>query len=106
LAGTRHAAVARLSAATAAEVGVAAGRPLTVTGPAGTVTLPLEITEMPDRVVWLPLNSTGSGVLDGLGTVPGRLVKLSAAPATTAVAATTAAAPAAAGPEETKGVEA
>ncbi|MCI0385967.1 hypothetical protein, partial [Streptomyces sp. CNQ085] len=66
------------------------------TGPAGPVTLPLEITEMPDRVVWLPLNSTGSGVLDGLGTVPGRLVKLSAAPA----------APAAGSPQETKGVEA
>ncbi|URN12895.1 hypothetical protein LUW77_18735 [Streptomyces radiopugnans] len=53
---------------------------------------------MPDRVVWLPLNSTGAKR-------PGRpghrarpkLVKLSAAPAT---------APAAAGPEETKGVEA
>ncbi|MFP8886938.1 NADH-quinone oxidoreductase subunit G [Streptomyces mangrovi] len=106
LAGTRHAAVARLSAATAAEVEVAGGEALTVTGPAGTVTLPLEITEMPDRVVWLPLNSTGSGVPGDLGTVPGRLVKLSAATATAATTETTAAAPAAAGPEETKGVEA
>jgi NADH-quinone oxidoreductase subunit G len=96
LAGTRHAAVARLSAATAAEVGVADGEALTVTGPAGTVTLPLEVTPMPDRVVWLPLNSVGRGVLGDLGTVPGRLVKLSAAPAAAAVA----------GPEETKGVEA
>ncbi|WP_229899149.1 NADH-quinone oxidoreductase subunit G, partial [Streptomyces capoamus] len=62
LAGTRHAARARVSAATAAEAGVADGAPLAVTGPAGTVALPLQITDMPDRVVWLPLNSAGSGV--------------------------------------------
>ncbi|MGK5497338.1 NADH-quinone oxidoreductase subunit G [Streptomyces sp. URMC 125] len=98
LAGTRHTAVARLSAATAAEVGVADGGELAVTGPAGTVTLPLEITPMPDRVVWLPLNSapTGRGVQRDLGTVPGRLVRLSAASA----------ADAGRRPEETKGVEA
>ncbi|GAA1881434.1 NADH-quinone oxidoreductase subunit G [Streptantibioticus ferralitis] len=76
LAGTRHAAVARLSAATAAEFGLADGAALTVTSPAGSVTLPLEITAMPDRVVWLPLNSKGSGVPDGLGVLPGRLVKV------------------------------
>lgn len=78
LAGTRHRAVARLSAATAAEAGAADGAPLYVTGPAGTVELPLEITEMPDRVVWLPLNSTGGGVPRDLGTVPGHLVKIAA----------------------------
>lgn len=50
LAGTRHAARARVSAATAAEAGVADGAPLAVTGPAGTVALPLQITDMPDRV--------------------------------------------------------
>ncbi|GAA2422014.1 NADH-quinone oxidoreductase subunit G [Streptomyces macrosporus] len=97
LAGTRHAAVARLSAATAAEVGVAGGEALTVTGPSGSVTLPLEITPMPDRVVWLPLNSAGNGVHRDLGAVPGRLVKLSPARKTAATAA---------GTEETKGVEA
>ncbi|RAG84413.1 NADH-quinone oxidoreductase subunit G [Streptacidiphilus pinicola] len=77
LAGTRHPAVARLSPATAAEVGVADGAPLTVTGPAGVVTLPLAITpELPDRVVWLPLNSTPDGAARGLGAVPGRIVAL------------------------------
>ncbi|GLF97464.1 NADH-quinone oxidoreductase subunit G [Streptomyces yaizuensis] len=82
LAGTRHAAVARLSAATAAESGVEAGGELAVTGPAGTVLLPLEITEMPDRVVWLPLNSTGGGVLSDTGARPGELVRIApAAPA-------------------------
>ncbi|MFJ4687288.1 NADH-quinone oxidoreductase subunit G [Streptomyces sp. NPDC088789] len=82
LAGTRHAALARVSAATAAEAGVADGDPLVVTGPAGTVELPLKITEMPDRVVWLPLNSTGGGVASDTGARPGSLVRIGpAAPA-------------------------
>ncbi|MFD3512643.1 NADH-quinone oxidoreductase subunit G [Streptomyces sp. NPDC058657] len=87
LAGTRHAAVARLSAATAAETGVKHGDVLAVTGPAGTVELPLEVSEMPDRVVWLPMNSTGGGVLSDTGARPGRLVTL--APATTPPSAPT-----------------
>ncbi|NUS17671.1 MAG: NADH-quinone oxidoreductase subunit G, partial [Streptomyces sp.] len=79
LAATRHAAVARLSAATAAELGVADGSPLTVSGPAGATTLPLAVTPMPDRVVWLPLNSTGSGVASDVGARPGQVVAISAA---------------------------
>jgi NADH-quinone oxidoreductase subunit G len=81
LAGTRHAAVARLSAATAAEAGVAHGEPLAVTGPAGTVTLPLAVTAMPDRVVWLPLNSAGGGVTSDTGARPGQLVTIGASDA-------------------------
>ncbi|MEN8653984.1 NADH-quinone oxidoreductase subunit G [Streptomyces sp. 21So2-11] len=82
LAGTRHAAVARLSAATAAETGVKDGDLLAVSGPAGTVQLPLQVTPMPDRVVWLPLNSTGGGVLNDAGARPGDPVRI--APVTTA----------------------
>ncbi|MCU4748306.1 NADH-quinone oxidoreductase subunit G [Streptomyces sp. G-5] len=79
LAGTRHATVARLSAATAQEAGVADGQPLTVTGPAGSLVLPLAVTEeLPDRVVWLPLNSTGGGVYSDLGAVPGTVVTIGA----------------------------
>ncbi|GHF90046.1 NADH-quinone oxidoreductase subunit G [Streptomyces filamentosus] len=76
LAGTRHAAVARLSAATAADTGVKDGDLLEVTGPAGAVALPLQVTAMPDRVVWLPLNSTGRGVLADTGARPGDLVRI------------------------------
>ncbi|MGJ5754049.1 NADH-quinone oxidoreductase subunit G [Streptomyces puniciscabiei] len=82
LAGTRHAAHARVSAATAAEAGVKDGEVLAVTGPSGTVELPLRITEMPDRVVWLPLNSVGAGVASDAGAQPGSLVRIGpAAPA-------------------------
>ncbi|MEW2118507.1 NADH-quinone oxidoreductase subunit G [Streptomyces sp. NPDC005474] len=76
LAGTRHAAHARVSAATAAEAGVKDGDLLAVTGATGTVELPLEVTEMPDRVVWLPLNSTGGGVASDTGALPGALVRI------------------------------
>ncbi|MEU8585642.1 NADH-quinone oxidoreductase subunit G [Streptomyces sp. NPDC048664] len=83
LAGTRHAARARVSAATAAESGVKDGDALAVTGPAGTVALPLQITDMPDRVVWLPLNSTGGGVASDTGAQPGTLVRIGPATADT-----------------------
>ncbi|MYV95017.1 molybdopterin dinucleotide binding domain-containing protein, partial [Streptomyces sp. SID1034] len=76
LAGTRHAAVARLSAATAAEAGIKDGDLLRVTGPAGGVQLPLRVSEMPDRVVWLPLNSVGDGVTADTGAVPGQVVRI------------------------------
>ncbi len=76
LAGTRHAAHARVSAATAAEAGVKDGDLLTVTGPAGSTALPLQVTSMPDRVVWLPLNSTGGGVTSDTGARPGDLVRI------------------------------
>lgn len=79
LAGTRHEAVVRLSAATAAEAGLADGALAEVSGPAGSVRLPLRVTPMPDRVVWLPLNSTGGGVASDTGALPGQVVKVGAA---------------------------
>ncbi|MFI9270747.1 NADH-quinone oxidoreductase subunit G [Kitasatospora sp. NPDC052896] len=78
LAGTRHPAVARLSPTTAAEIG-ATGL-LRVTGPAGSLRLPLEITpELPDRTVWIPLNSTEGGAHRTLGTTVGHLVTIAPA---------------------------
>jgi NADH-quinone oxidoreductase subunit G len=79
LAGTRHPAHARVSAATAAEAGVKDGDVLAVSGPSGSVELPLQITEMPDRVVWLPLNSAGAGVASDTGATPGVLVRIGSA---------------------------
>ena len=62
LAGTARSIVARASAATAAAAGIADGDKVTVATEAGSVTLPLEVTEMADGVVWLPTNSAGSAV--------------------------------------------
>ena len=69
LAGTAKTAVARLSAATAEEIG--ADGKVTVATAHGEITLPLEITDMPDRVVWLPANSPGSAVYRDLGVQAG-----------------------------------
>ena len=49
LAGTARPPVARLSAATAAEIGAADGDLVTVRTDRGAITLPLAITDMPDR---------------------------------------------------------
>ncbi|MEU0540956.1 NADH-quinone oxidoreductase subunit G [Nocardia sp. NPDC005978] len=76
LAGTARPPVVRLSQATAAEIGATTGDPVTVNNDHGHITLPLVITEMPDRVVWLPMNSSGADVLVQLGTTPGHLVRI------------------------------
>lgn len=76
LAGTARAPVVRLSADTAAEIGAADGDEVTVSTARGSITLPLTITDMPDRVVWLPLNSPGSAVHRQLGVTLGSTVKI------------------------------
>jgi NADH-quinone oxidoreductase subunit G len=79
LAGTARAAVARMSAATAAEAGVAAGAKVTVGTSRGEITVPVEIATMPDRVVWLPSNSAGCAVRSQLGAGHGTLVTVRSA---------------------------
>ncbi|HEY6481175.1 MAG TPA: NADH-quinone oxidoreductase subunit G [Streptosporangiaceae bacterium] len=79
LAGTARAPVARLSAATAAEAGTAAGGKVVVATEHGSMTLPVEITPMPDRVVWLPANSAGGGIRRDLRAGHGALVTLRSA---------------------------
>ena len=76
LAGTAQAPTVRLSAGTAAEIGAAPGDPVTVGTDRGSITLPLTVTEMVDRVVWLPLNSPGSAVHLQLGVGPGAVVSI------------------------------
>jgi NADH-quinone oxidoreductase subunit G len=78
LAGTARAAVARMSGATATEVGVGDGGKVTVATERGAITVPAEIADMPDRVVWLPTNSAGCAVRAGLGAGHGSLVTLRA----------------------------
>jgi NADH-quinone oxidoreductase subunit G len=79
LAGTARTPVARLSAETANGIGAADGDNVTVSTARGEITLPLAITEMPEHVVWLPLNSPGSAVHRQLGVTPGAVVKIGAA---------------------------
>ncbi|MBB1022108.1 NADH-quinone oxidoreductase subunit G, partial [Dietzia sp. E1] len=74
LAGTARRPVARLSAATARDIGADEGDPVTVSTDRGAITLPLAITEMPDRVVWVPQNSPGSAVNATLGAAAGEIV--------------------------------
>lgn len=76
LAGTAVSSVVRLSPATAAELGVTSDDPVTVSTDRGAVTLPLAVTEMPDRVVWLPANSPGSAIHRQLGVTAGALVSI------------------------------
>jgi NADH-quinone oxidoreductase subunit G len=76
LAGTARQAVAKMSAGTAAEVGVEAGGKVTVATERGAITVPAEIADMPDRVVWLPTNSAGCAVRGTLGAGHGSLVTL------------------------------
>jgi NADH-quinone oxidoreductase subunit G len=84
LAGTAHRAVARISVATAAEIGLTADTLLAVSTARGTVTLPVVITAIPDRVVWLPTNSAGSAVRATLGADSGAVVSVAAVPAAVA----------------------
>ncbi|CDO87516.1 NADH-quinone oxidoreductase subunit G [Mycobacterium triplex] len=76
LAGTARKPVARLSAGTATEIGASEGDTVTVSTSRGSISLPLNITDMPDRVVWLPLNSPGSAVQRDLGVTVGSVVKI------------------------------
>jgi len=77
LAGTARRPVARLSAATAAEVGVADGELLTVSTSAGSLTLPVLVGDLPERVVWLPTHQVGLGVRATLHADAGAVVQLS-----------------------------
>jgi NADH-quinone oxidoreductase subunit G len=79
LAGTARPAVARMSAATAAEVGAGEGGKVTVATERGAITVPAEIADMPDRVVWLPTNSAGCAVRAQLAAGHGSLVTLRSA---------------------------
>ena len=76
LAGTAPTPLARVSAATAAALGVVDGEHLTVRAGDTTVTAPVLVAEMADHVVWLPTNTTGSDLRGALAGAPGALVSV------------------------------
>ena len=76
LAGTARAPVARLAPHTAHELGVGEGEPVTVSTDRGAIPLPCALTDMPERVVWLPQNSPGSAVNATLAAAAGDLVTI------------------------------
>ncbi|AMT70813.1 NADH-quinone oxidoreductase subunit G [Mycobacteroides immunogenum] len=84
LAGTAREAQLLLSEATANEIGAAEGESVTVRSLSesirGSITLPLRIAEMPDRVVWVPMRSAGSEVHQQLGPALGQVVRIEVAP--------------------------
>jgi NADH-quinone oxidoreductase subunit G len=79
LAGTARAPRAFLSATTAKEIGATAGAGVTVSSERGSVTLPLAVADMPDRVVFLPTNSPGCAVRRDLAPGAGAVVRVAVA---------------------------
>ena len=76
LAATARDVVATMSAATAASLG---NPPMvTVSGPRGQVTLPVQVGDVADGVVAVPTRSVGSSIRTDLGTGPGETVSISA----------------------------
>ncbi|HEY6425191.1 MAG TPA: NADH-quinone oxidoreductase subunit G [Pseudonocardiaceae bacterium] len=74
LAGTARPAVALLSEATAAELGVHLGGQVTVSTQLGSVTLPVAAADLPAGVVWIPGNSGPATVRRSLGAGHGTVV--------------------------------
>ncbi|ANN20919.1 NADH-quinone oxidoreductase subunit G [Amycolatopsis orientalis] len=72
LKGTQREVVAKLSAKTAEGL----GKTVKVSTERGSITLPVEIADLPDGVVWLPGNSDGSAVRASLGAGHGSAVTL------------------------------
>jgi NADH-quinone oxidoreductase subunit G len=76
LAATARPPVLRISPTNAADLGIADGDEVTLTGDIGSMTLPALLTDMPTGVVWVPSNS-GTHVLAELGVTSGDTVRVS-----------------------------
>jgi NADH-quinone oxidoreductase subunit G len=77
LAGTAKPARAMMSAGTAAAHALSAGDRVRVSTDAGSITVPVQLADVPDRVVWLPTNARDSAVRAALHAVNGTRVTLS-----------------------------
>ena len=76
MAATARPPVLRISPANAADLGIADGDQVTITGGLGSMTLPALLTDMPAGVVWVPANS-GTNVLAQVGATSGDTVRVS-----------------------------
>lgn len=76
LAGTARPVEALVSESTAAEIGVVDGGKIVI---GETVSLPVRVADLPDRVVWLPTNSAGSAVTRDLRVLAGDIVRIGSA---------------------------
>jgi NADH-quinone oxidoreductase subunit G len=76
LAATARPPMAHVSAATAGEIQLIDGDLIAVATDQGAITLPVAVTEMPKRVVWIPLNSAGCLVHEQLGVTAGAVVSI------------------------------
>ncbi|MBW3638722.1 MAG: NADH-quinone oxidoreductase subunit G [Actinobacteria bacterium] len=81
LAGTARQPRLHLSAATAAEIGAAEGFVVTVRSDRGSLSLPLVVADLPDRVVWVPMRTAVAAVRRDLRVGPGAVVQISVEPA-------------------------
>ena len=88
LAGTAKKPRLHLSAATAAEIGAVEGALVTVSSERGSLTLPLVVAALPDRVVWVPTRTPDAAVRRDLAVNPGTVVSISAAVSAGAPSAT------------------
>jgi NADH-quinone oxidoreductase subunit G len=79
LAGTAKKPRLHLSPTTAAELGAAEGALVTVSSDRGSLTLPLVLADLPDRVVWVPMRTPDAAVRRDLAVLPGSVVRLSLA---------------------------
>ena len=76
LAGTARPEVLRVSAATALRLGLVDGQVARITGGAGTLVLPVTVSDMLDEVVWIPARVQGAPIGSLLGARPGDRVTL------------------------------
>ncbi len=74
LAGTARPSLVRVGKQLATQLGVVDGDPVTVSTATGAITLPAQVTDLVDGVVWVPTNSPGSTVRRTLGVTAGALV--------------------------------
>ena len=80
LAGTAKRPRLHLSPATAAEIGAVQGQDVTVSTDRGSISLPLVLADLPDRVVWMPTRTAEAAVRRDLVATAGDVVRLKAGP--------------------------